>query len=194
MKPFEAYTTYLAVKNHFDREGYDFFKYHGKVPAKVESFYARKDRYFFEKLARNHGTNLVEFLVANFMVSDNVYSRDLTHEEAERVYRDWGKRTSGLTYQFQQDLEKVPDLREAIAVRDGQHPMLLKMYMKKSVAPETVLIMDSFIGFIEKWDEKIEDRGMWPNVKKKLVKYRPFFKFDREKFKEILLNKYRKSE
>lgn len=192
MKPFEAYTTYLAVKSHFEREGYDYFRYHGKVPAKVESFYARRDRYFFEKLARKE--NLVEFLVANFLENDKNYSRDLTHEEAERVYREWNKRTSGLTYQFQQDLEKIPDLKAAIAVKDGQHPPLLKMMLKKSVTPETVLIIDSFVKFIDVWDEKLDDKFVWPSVKKRLVKYRPFFKFDRDKFKEILLNKYRKSE
>lgn len=192
MKPFEAYTTYLAVKNHFERDGYDYFKYHGKVPAKVESFYGRRDRYFFEKLARRE--NLVEFLVANFLENDKNYARDLTHEEAERVYRDWSKRTSGLTYQFQQDLDKIDDLKAAIAVKDGQHPPLLKMMMKKTVTPETVLIIDSFVRFIDVWDEKLDDNLVWPSVKKRLVKYRPFFKFDRDKFKEILLNKYRKSE
>ena len=194
MKPFDAYKTYLAVKNHFERDGYDYFKYQGKVPAKVESFYARKDRYFFEKLARAHGSDLVEFLVANFLVNDNTYSRDLTHEEAERVYRDWNKRTSGLTYQFQQDLEKIEDLREAVSVRDGQHPPLLKMYMKREVTPETVLIIDSFVGFLDRWNDKLSDTIIWPAVRKKLVKYRPFLKFDSSKFKDILLNKYRKSE
>lgn len=192
MKPFEAYTTYLAVKNHFERDGYDYFKYHGKVPAKVESFYARRDRYFFEKLARNHNADLVEFLVSNFLENDKIYSRDLTHEEAERVYRDWNKRTSGLTYQFQQDLEKIEDLKEAISVRDGQHPPLLKMYMKREVTPETVLIIDSFVGFLDKWNERLSDTIVWPSVRRKLVKYRPFFKFDREKFKQILLKKYAK--
>ena len=41
MKPFEAYTTYLAMKNHFEKDGYDFVRYGGKVTARVESFYAR---------------------------------------------------------------------------------------------------------------------------------------------------------
>lgn len=194
MKPFEAYATYLAVKNHFDRDGYDYFKYCGKVPVKLESFYARKDRYFFEKLARNHGADLVDFLVANFMANDKVYSRDLTHEEAERVYRDWNKRTSSLTYQFQQELEKIEDLRGAIAVKDGQHPLLLKMYMKGEVSAETVLVIDSFVGFIDKWNDSLDDKILWPSVRRKLIKYKPFFKFDREKFKTILLNKYKKSE
>lgn len=189
MKPFEAYTTYLAVKNHFDREGYDYFKYHGKVPAKLESFYARKDRYFFEKLARK--SDLVNFLVANFLVNDKFYTRDLTHEEAETNYKNWAQRTSSFTYQFKQDLESIPDLKAAITVHDGQHPELLKLYMKNKIMIETVIVLDTFIGFMDAWDKKIEDTLLWPTMKRKLVKYRPFFKFDRDKLKQIVLDKYR---
>jgi hypothetical protein len=192
MKPFEAYTTYLAVKNHFDREGYDFFKYHGKVPAKIDSFYARKDRYFFEKLARTHGADLIEFLVSNFIENDKVYSRDLTQDDAERVYREWLNRTQSLSYKFEQDLDVIDDLRASIKVKDGQHPELLRLCMSKKISLETLIILDSLVGFIEKWDEKIEDRILWPTVKKKLMKYRPFLKLDLQKFGAIVLKKYKK--
>jgi hypothetical protein len=188
MNPFEAYTTYLAVKNHFERDGYDYFKYHGKVPAKLESFYARKDRYFFEKLARKE--DLLEFLVANFLENDKSYSRDLTQEDAERVYRDWVKRTQSLTYRFSEELEKIEDLKQAVRVEDGQHPQLLKMYMQKKVSAETILVIDSLANIIEAWDKKIEDTVMWPTIRRKLVKYKPFLKFEKDKFREIVLEKY----
>lgn len=189
MKPFEAYTTYLAVKNHFERDGYDYFKYCGKVPAKVESFYSRKDRYFFEKLAKKD--NLVDFLVSNFLENEKSYPRELTQDSAEEVYRNWQKRVSGLTYLFCQDLDAIDDIKEHLSVRDGQHPKLLKSYMKKTIMPETIVILDSFIHFMSKWNEKIEDSFVWPSIRKRLVKYSPFLKFDRDKFRSILLQKYR---
>lgn len=190
MKPFEAYTTYLAVKNHFERDGYDYFRYHGKITAKVESFYARKDRFFFEKLARRE--DLVDFLVANFLENEKMYARDLTHEEAEKVYRDWAKRTQSLTYKFEQDLSQIEDLKSVLAVREGQHPELLKMMMSNRVSIETVIVLEALIGFIQNWDDKIEDKVIWPPLKRKLRKYRPFLKFDHKKFKDIVLNKYKK--
>lgn len=190
MKPFEAYTTYLAVKNHFERDGYDYFKYRGKIAAKVESFYARKDRFFFEKLARKE--DLVDFLVANFLVNEKMYARDLTHEEAEQVYRDWAKRTQSLSYRFEQDLDKIEDLKSAIAVNSGQHPELLKMMMSHKISMETVVILESLIGFIKNWDEKIEDTVIWPSLKRKLIKYKPFLKFDRSKFGSIVVSRYKK--
>ena len=49
MQPFEAYTLFLAIKNHFVKADYDYFKYNGKVSASFNSFLARKDKYYFSK-------------------------------------------------------------------------------------------------------------------------------------------------
>jgi hypothetical protein len=188
MKPFEAYTTYLAMKNHFEKDGYDFVRYGGKVTARVESFYARKDKYFFEKLARKE--DLINFMMANFLEKDKVWSRDLVQEEAEKVYRDWVKRTQSLTYLFSEDLDKIEDLKESVRVEDGQHPKLLKMYYQRVVNAETILILDSFSGIIKVWDNKITDNVVWPATRRKLLKYKPFFKFDQNKMKEIIVSRY----
>ena len=51
---FDAYCLYLAVNNHFHTDSYDFFKYNGKVSAKLESFLKRKDKYHFAKLSRKY--------------------------------------------------------------------------------------------------------------------------------------------
>jgi hypothetical protein len=36
MTPFEVYKKYLALKNHFTKDSYDYFKYGGKVSASVK--------------------------------------------------------------------------------------------------------------------------------------------------------------
>ena len=48
MMPFDAYRCYLSLKNHFTKEKYDYHKYCGKSRATVQSFYKRKDRFWFE--------------------------------------------------------------------------------------------------------------------------------------------------
>ena len=48
---FDVYKTYLAVKLHFTSDTYDYYKYDGKVNAKLDTFTKRKDRYFFHKLS-----------------------------------------------------------------------------------------------------------------------------------------------
>ena len=49
VNPFETYKSYLGLKNHFTKDKYDYHKYCGKSRASINSFYRRKDRFFFEK-------------------------------------------------------------------------------------------------------------------------------------------------
>ena len=63
MTPFEVYTKYIALKNHFSQERYDYFTYGGKVRAKESSFEIRKDKYFFYKLSKHK--DIENFLLAN---------------------------------------------------------------------------------------------------------------------------------
>ena len=66
--PFDTYKTYLSLKNHFTSKTYDYHKYCGKSRASVQSFYKRKDRFWFEKLARQKDDKEIEnFFIANFV-------------------------------------------------------------------------------------------------------------------------------
>ena len=68
MMPFDAYKCYLSLKNHFTKDKYDYHKYNGKTRATVQSFYKRKDRYWFEKLSRSKSDKeVVDFFVSNFI-------------------------------------------------------------------------------------------------------------------------------
>ena len=46
MTGFEVYKMYLALKQHFTKEKYDYHKYRGKVRASEDAFEQRHDRYF----------------------------------------------------------------------------------------------------------------------------------------------------
>ena len=41
---FAAYQTYVAVRNHFKQDSYDFFRYNGKTRVGQESFLKRNDK------------------------------------------------------------------------------------------------------------------------------------------------------
>ena len=70
MMPADAYRCYLALKNHFTKDKYDYHKYRGKVRATNQSFYKRKDRFWFEKFARQKkDKEIEEFFVSNFIYS-----------------------------------------------------------------------------------------------------------------------------
>ena len=68
--PFDAYRCYLSMKNHFTKDKYDYHKYCGKSRATVQSFYKRKDRFWFEKFARSKSDKEVEEF---FVYSKNIW-------------------------------------------------------------------------------------------------------------------------
>lgn len=190
MQPFDAYKLFLAIKNHFTKESYDYFKYNGKVTASFNSFLARKDKYYFSKLTKKD--DLIGFLVSNFLEKEKIgWVGDLMMDDCDDVYRKWLARQQNLSYLIKEDLGKIEDLKQALRVTDGQHPVLLRMLMQREIIPETLLVIDFFTNVFDVWDKKIQDPIIWPTYKAKLSKYKPFFKFDRDKMKKILLETVR---
>ena len=186
---FTAYQTYLALKQHFTRDGYDYFRYSGKVNARLSSFETRKDKYFFYKLAKHK--DLEHFLVANFVDKDVSWVRDLLGAEAEQIYNEWLKRQQSLSYTFKNDLDKMKDnLNDNLMVHDGQHPYLLRLIMGHDICLETVIIMDDILNFSKMWNKKIDENIIWPDIYRKCSKYRPFLRFDRSHFKQMLRERF----
>jgi len=97
--PFESYKLYNALKLHFETDGYDAIKYHFKTSVKPTSFFKRKDKFFFAKLAKTYESELKEFYVANFK-NDVKYVGDMLNEGGERYYREHKKVMESLTYRF----------------------------------------------------------------------------------------------
>ena len=187
MDAFEAYKQYVALKNHFTSKTYDYFKYNGRTRASKSTFERRGDRYFFHKLSKH--SDVVSYLASNFLEGD-CWVGDLVNEQtAEKTYRAWKRRIESLSYIFINDLEKLDsDFNKNFEVVDGQHPRLLKLYLRKDIAPETILILNDLIGFFKVWNRKITDTVVWPNEYNKLKKYRPFFTIDLDKYKKVTLD------
>lgn len=192
MDAFEAYKTYVAIKNHFTSKSYDFFKYNGRTKASRTTFEKRNDRYFFHKLSRRK--DMVEFLVANFVYANNPahWVGDLlNNEQSEQMYFRYLKIRESLSYLFSQDLDKLEEQFDAnFQVIDGQHPILLRKYLSNEINIETLIILDDLVSYMRKWNRRIEDTIIWPQVYMKCKKYRPFFEYDRDKMKRIVLDKF----
>ena len=105
MDPFESYKLYNALKLHFEQDSYDAIKYNFKSNIKPQSFFARKDKFFFAKLAKNYGDNLLDYYVANFKNGVS-YVGDMINEEGESNYTRHKKVMESLTREFQKDINK----------------------------------------------------------------------------------------
>tara|TARA_B100000900_G_scaffold401645_1_gene406550 strand:- start:956 stop:1582 length:627 start_codon:yes stop_codon:yes gene_type:complete len=194
--PFESYKLYNALKLHFETDGYDAIKYHFKTSIKPTSFFKRKDKFFFAKLAKTYENELKEFYIANFK-NDVKYVGDMLNEGGERYYRDHKKIMESLTYQFQTDINKLNDMDVSfdslLEAEENNHPLIIKLWMQEEVLLETVVILDSLLGFVERENKKITDTIIWPDIYRKIMKYKPFVKFDRDKCLNLLKDTFTKA-
>jgi hypothetical protein len=184
MTGFEAYLIYLGLKLHFNSEKFNFFT--NKSRASRVSFNRRGDRMKFESLAKKK--DLKGILLANF-VEDHTYY--LGSEVTETVYLDWKRRNQSLTYVFQNDLNCLDaDFLTNLKVYDGQHPKILRLFLGRKICIETLCIIASLFKAVPYWDKHLEQDPLWQEIRMKLLKYPAFFKFDVEKYKKILLDKF----
>jgi len=191
--PFECYKTYIAMKQHFTKDKYDYFKYGGKSRASATSFNNRKDRYFFERMSRKKSDEqIVQYFISNFISTEDpskVWIGEII-KNGETNFQDWQKRNQSLAYVFGDEIERVfkGSSFDSYFDSDGQHPKILKEYLKGEISIETLVILDRILGYAERFDKKILD-PIWGAVSLKIKKYKPFLNIDVSRYKKILKEK-----
>jgi hypothetical protein len=187
---FECYKEYLALKNHFSKPDYDYFKYNGKIRSNHESFEKRKDKLFFQKLAKHPDVH--NFLVANLSENEKHWIRDLAYsEDAEKTYKAWLKRQQSLSYVFRQELSKLDDeFNNNFVCKVNEHPLLLKKFLASEVSLETLCLLLEFTGAKKHWDSKMQYDLVYDSIKTKIEKYTPFIRTDKEKIRKIVLDHF----
>jgi len=132
VSPFETYKAYLGLKNHFTKPKYDYIKYCGKSRATLQSFYKRKDRFFFEKLSRQKDDKeVVDFFVSNFVACNDPQSLWIGEimQSGETNFTEWKKRVQSLSYHFKQestDLFEGKKFDSIFAINGSSHPPIIK--------------------------------------------------------------------
>ena len=188
--PFDAYRCYLSLKNHFTKEKYDYHKYCGKSRATVQSFYKRKDRFWFEKLSRNkNDKEVIDFFVSNFITCtdpNKLWIGEMIRE-GENRYTEWKKRTQSLSYVFKEEIEIIFSDQDfdTVFVNKQGHPILLKKYLGGDISIETLVILDKILGFKKNFDSELQD-PVWESVSLRMKKYSPFLNIDVFRYKKIL--------
>ena len=188
--PADAYRCYLALKNHFTKDHYDYIKYRGKTRASNAAFYKRKDRFWFEKFARQkNDKEIEEFFVSNFIYSTDpstVWIGEMI-KEGEGRYQEWQKKVQSLTYVFKQETESVFENKKVDDMFDCSkgHPPILKSYLGGDISLESMVIYDRILGYGKDFDKRLKD-PVWETVSRKIKKYSPFLNIDVSRYKKIL--------
>ena len=191
VKPFDVYKSYLGLKNHFTKDKYDYHRYGGKSRASLESFYKRKDRYFFEKLSRQKDdSEVIEFFVSNFVSCDDPQSLWIGEivRNGEQNYTEWKRRLQSLTYTFKSEIENVftnRDFDGMFKIEGKRHPPIVKEHLAKTLSLESMVILNKIIGFKKDFDSILDD-PVWKFLSMRIDKYDSFIHIDVFKFKSIL--------
>ena len=187
MNGYDLYCTYQAIKLHFTSESYNFFHYDGKTRVSIDAFQKRRDKFLFHRLARKYRDDeMVPFLVANFVHSDDNWTKSLLEEEAEETYKDWKRTTDSMSKIYVEDLQKIATketFNDLFKVEDGQFPKLLVHFMQNDVTLETMVILNNIFDFIKIWDKKISDDIIYPKISRKIRKYGSFLNVNVDKYK-----------
>mgnify|MGYP003139362378 FL=1 len=190
MMPADAYRCYLALKNHFTKDHYDYIKYRGKTRASNEAFYKRKDRFWFERFARQkNDKEIEEFFVSNFIYSTDPATVWIVEmiKEGEGRYTEWKKKVQSLTYVFKEETESVFENKKVDDMFDCSkgHPPILKSYLGGDISLESMVIYDRILGYGKDFDKRLKD-PVWETVSRKIKKYSPFLNIDVSRYKKIL--------
>ncbi len=196
---FDVYRTYLAMKQHFSKPSFDFFKYEGRVNVKESTYQNRNDFYFFETIARKlNAMEVQEYLLSSFIYADNpgkVWIGNIKRNGKEN-WTQWQKQMQSLTYNFDKEttaikasLERSGSAFNDLFSTDAGHPTLLRLYIRGDVSLETLMILDMVLGFMLSWDKKLTD-PLWSSVSLKIKKYKPFVSLPVSKFRESLKTKF----
>ena len=192
---FDVYKTYLAIKLHFASDTYDYYKYGGKVNAKLETFTKRKDRYFFHKLSTKYAeTDILDFFVANFLADSKRWIGNLLANDGRGVYLDYKKRKESFAYHFKSECGVIAsDLSsrglsfdDGFYVPNGQHPRMLRLLIQKKYSHQTAVVLNHFLGFTKNWDKEITEKIVWPEISLKVARVKPFINFNATECKLIM--------
>jgi hypothetical protein len=165
---------------------------HKKVNASRSAYEKRPDKWFFEKVAKEYtDRELIDFFVSN-RLEDRNYVTQLLEDDAVANFTKYKARNQSLSYVFAQNLDVVfkYGAKKPFEIKDEEYPYIITAYLGKNVCPETMVILQDFIHFFEKFDDRFGQNDIiWTKVALKLRRYKPFVKYDRDKFKAILREK-----
>jgi len=192
MQPIDVYLMYCAMKAHFGKTDYNFIKYGGKSRVPRNSFFKRKDRYFFVKLSKKYETEneIRNYFIANFMMDQRGYVANFNDEN----YKSWQNKQNNFYEIFKNEIKPIiKDFNSLFEIKKSEHPKLMKEYLGKRISLESLIILNELVEYSKKWDEQLKEDILWPDLKKLMNNYKWFLTFDKKEYRINLLNMIKES-
>jgi hypothetical protein len=132
------------------------------------------------------------YILSNLVENPKLWIKEIAYSpSSEEIYRGWSKRQQSLMYLFKEELSKLKeDFDSNFKVIDHTHPYVIKLYLRKEISLETLVLLVDLVKCSAYWSKRFEYDPTVEEVLNKIMKYRPFLEYDREKVKNIVLDKF----
>jgi len=185
---FKVWKLYMAVKLHFTTNSYNVFNNRGHVKGARDTFYARNDRFIFEKLARKFPTerDIIQYFVANFAYGNQEVVYEPSTGDSNLI--TWNKRKQSISQVFESDLHTILLHLEKNGMTEkhlyeGNPPELFKLYLGGYITVETMVILNSFVDYLTTL--KLQLNLLWAEECRIIDKCKGFVKFDRDRLLQV---------
>ena len=186
MEHIDGYMMYCAMKAHFGKGNYDFIDYKGKTKITRNSFYKRKDRYFFVKLSRKYDTEeeVKNYFISNFIKDKKGYIANFNDEN----YESWKLKRQGFFSMFLVEMKPLVDAFENLfAVENKQPPKLMKEFLGGRVSLETIIVLNELVDYEQSLKKELMDDIVWQDLNKLMTNYKRFLTIDVKRYRIQLL-------
>jgi len=187
MEPIDVYLEYCALKAHFSKSDYNYFKYEGKTRIKRNSFFKRKDRLFFARLSKKYSNyeDVHNYLVSNFIKEPAGYVARFS----DKIYKEWLHRRQNFYTIFTDEMHPlVNEFQPLFKIKSNGHPKLLQEYLGQRISLETLIILNELVSYVDNWNKEMVEDFIWEDLKKLMNNYKGFLTIPVEKYRILLLN------
>ena len=189
--PLQVWNLVTSIKLHFEGK-FDAIKYRFSMKSlSAQAFEIRKDRYYFEKLARRHSdfNECLWYSAANVMVGNRwIGSMNEEPYVALQSYHE------SMIYRFGEEMKSLArsegSLDRLLISIDNQPPRILKAVASGTLSIHAAAILEALAQFLNREMPKISDPlGLWEEHHLKIEKYAQLLSWD----SRIFSNSNRKS-
>ncbi|QBX32649.1 hypothetical protein Asfd1_23 [Aeromonas phage Asfd_1] len=176
-----AFMLYLMMKQHMAGK-YDVIKYSWGMKVTDAAFNKRRDKYFFEKMSNNlHLKDMTEMFLATFIENPAGWAGDLVSEDAKVAHRELMGRYIRINDIYREDIKNIVYFSDKLNITLGKlfeydtkncTSPVFKLLQSGMIKIETFLILDSFLGIIDKHEAAMHGDIVWQKWATTLTAYR----------------------
>lgn len=192
-----VYTLYLQMKHHFNGR-YDVIKYNWVMRVSDQAYQKRRDKYFFEKLADKYTLKeLTLIFMSNLVANQDAWIGDISDADALVFYHEYVGKLKRIKTIFEDDIKNIYYFSKKVEVKTLQEifdfntkvntSYIFKLLQSNIISFETFILLDSFLGIIDKHNDATNDL-VWSKYATKLEAYRKILNVDPTEAKNLFVN------